>query len=333
MRRRITYATAALLVVGLAYVTKPVPSSPTRESGAQTRPTDDLLTATATRPASQAPASSAAAEAAAPGVASAPSFGTREPNVQQPKPKTQSYVVAPGDTPGGIAEKFGLKTNTILWANDLDEQDVINVGEELVIPAVDGVVYQVRAGDTLWDVAEEYGSTVDDIVRANPDMDPGALKVESKLIIPGGQPISRRQVASSRGGVTRPDRSLDYWPAVGLQTDYFGWRIHPVYGTKHFHDGIDIGVGAGTPVRAASAGTVIMASRYGGYGLAIKIDHGRGLVTLYAHLSQIDVEVGQKVTAGQQIGYSGNTGTSTGPHLHFSVLLNGSPTDPGPFLP
>lgn len=330
MRRRITYTTAALLVVGLAYVTKPAPMPPNKEQAPS-----DMLLERATRPVPQAPASSAAAEAAdtKAGIAAASSTGAREQTAQQPKPKTQTYVVASGDTPGGIAEMFGLKTNTVLWANDLGESDVIQVGDEFVIPAMDGVIHRVHSGDTLWDIADEYGATVDDIVRANPEMDPGALKVESKLLVPGGQPVSRRQVASSRGGVARPSRGLDYWPAVGPQTDSFGWRVHPVYGTENFHDGLDIGVGQGTPVNAASAGTVVLASRYGGYGLAIKIDHGRGLVTLYAHLSQIDVEVGQKVAAGQHIGYSGNTGTSTGPHLHFSVLLNGSPTDPGPFLP
>lgn len=328
-----TYATAALLVVGLAYATKPAPLPHARESGVLTQTPDDNLQEWAIRPAPQAPASSIAAEATNSSVGAVAAAGTREQTVQQPKPKTQTYVVSSGDTPGGIAEKFGLKTNTILWANDLDERDVINVGEKLVIPAVDGVVHKVLSGDTLWDIADAYGATVDDIVRANPDMDPGALKVDAKLLIPGGHPVSRRQVASSRSGVARPSQALDYWPAVGPETDPLGWRIHPVYGTKNFHDGMDIGVGQGTPVKAAAAGTVVLASRYGGYGLAIKIDHGRGLVTLYAHLSQIDVEVGQKVAAGQQIGYSGNTGTSTGPHLHFSVLLNGSPTDPGSFLP
>ena len=254
---------------------------------------------------------------------------------QTARPKFITYKVVAGDTVGAIAEKFGLKTATILSANDLDEEDVLKIGQELTIPAVDGVVVKIHSGDTLYDLADAYGVHIDEIIRANPDVDPDALKIDEVIVIPGATAEVRRQVASARGSANRPNvsRKLDYWPAVGPITDVFGWRVHPVYGTQNFHDGIDIGVPKGTPVRAASAGTVIMSSWYGGYGNAIKIDHGGGIVTLYAHLSSMSVAVGDKVSAGQTIGYSGNTGTSTGPHLHFTVMVGGSPVDPKPWLP
>ncbi|HYG59147.1 MAG TPA: M23 family metallopeptidase, partial [Symbiobacteriaceae bacterium] len=113
----------------------------------------------------------------------------------------------------------------------------------------------------------------------------------------------------------------------------FGWRVHPVYGTDNFHDGVDFDVAEGTPLVAASGGTVTMAGRYGGYGIVVRIDHGNGLVTQYAHMSQVSVSVGEKVAAGQHIGYSGNTGVTTGPHLHFMVMVDGTPADPMPWLP
>jgi LysM repeat protein len=251
---------------------------------------------------------------------------------QQPRPKLETYKVVAGDTVGGIAEKFGLKSQTLLWANDLDETDTIQIGEELKIPAADGLVYTVQSGDTLWDIVADRSANIDDVIRANPDVESGTLQVGQTLLIPGGQPVVRRQVASR--GASRPSsHSLDYWPTVGPITDPFGWRIHPVYGTKSFHDGMDIGVDSGTPLKAAMAGKVIYADWFGGYGITVKIDHGGGIVTQYSHMSKSSVTVGQSVAAGGHIGYSGNTGVSTGPHLHFMVIVNGSPTDPMPWMP
>jgi murein DD-endopeptidase MepM/ murein hydrolase activator NlpD len=98
------------------------------------------------------------------------------------------------------------------------------------------------------------------------------------------------------------------------------------------HEGIDIAVGEGTPVRAAAAGTVIYAGRMSGYGNLVVIDHGNGLSTAYAHNSSLAVSVGQSVAAGEVVSYSGNTGNSTGPHVHFEVRVNGSAVDPLGYL-
>lgn len=124
------------------------------------------------------------------------------------------------------------------------------------------------------------------------------------------------------------------WPAPASYniTSPYGYRIHPVYKTKKFHSGIDIGAGYGTAVVAANGGTVTMAGWNGGYGNCIVIDHGGGLATLYGHLSSIGVSKGATVSKGQQIGKVGSTGVSTGPHLHFEVLKNGSTTNPMSYL-
>lgn len=327
VRRRILYATAAVLVTGgLVVSAQPVPNAaasvvPEFDGPAAAERIANEYDVTPVAP---------AAQSSAPAAKSTTATAT-----QAARPKFTTYTVVAGDTAGTIAEKFGLKTATVLSANDMDEEDTLKIGQELTIPSTDGAVVKIRSGDTLYDLADAYGVHMDEIIRANPDVDPDALKIDQVLILPGASTSTRRQVASARGSVNRPNvsKKFDYWPAVGVLTDFFGWRVHPVYGTENYHDGMDIGVPKGTPVRAAAAGTVIMASWYGGYGNAIKIDHGGGVVTLYAHLSSIGVEVGQKVAAGANIGYSGNTGTSTGPHLHFTVMVGGSPVDPQSWLP
>ena len=122
------------------------------------------------------------------------------------------------------------------------------------------------------------------------------------------------------------------WPVSGPITDPFGMRMHPVFHRMIMHNGIDIGVPTGTPVAAAASGTVIVASYQGNCGNMVAIDHHGGLSTLYCHLSQMFVGVGQQVQRGQAIGAAGATGDATGPHVHFQVMQNGHPVDPMSYL-
>ncbi len=123
------------------------------------------------------------------------------------------------------------------------------------------------------------------------------------------------------------------WPIAARVTSEYGWRIHPIYGTKRLHAGIDLGAASGTPIAAAAGGTVIHAGTYGGYGNAVIISHGNGISTLYAHQSKIGVSNGQQVGRGEIIGYVGSTGNSTGPHLHLEVRVNGSAVNPRGYMP
>lgn len=119
------------------------------------------------------------------------------------------------------------------------------------------------------------------------------------------------------------------WPCASPNlTSYFGYRVHPIFGTRKLHAGIDVGAASGTPIYAAADGVVIESGWTGGYGKAVIIDHGGGVATLYAHSSQLYVAPGQSVRRGQLIAAIGSTGFSTGPHLHFEVRVNGSPVDP-----
>lgn len=121
-------------------------------------------------------------------------------------------------------------------------------------------------------------------------------------------------------------------PVVGPITSDFGYRTHPVLGTRRFHAGTDFGAPTGAPIFAADSGTVIAAEWYGGYGNTVIIDHGNGLTTLYGHCSELYVTVGQGVQRGQTIAAVGSTGLSTGPHLHFEVRQQGEPVEPLAYL-
>ncbi len=125
-------------------------------------------------------------------------------------------------------------------------------------------------------------------------------------------------------------------PVHGRISSPFGWRTHPIFKSKIFHTGIDYAVPYGTPIKASNAGKVIYSGWYGGYGKVVILDHGSctgaPTTTLYAHMSQPKVSVGQNVIKGQIIGLSGSTGYSTGPHVHFEVRINGKPQNPNNYL-
>lgn len=122
------------------------------------------------------------------------------------------------------------------------------------------------------------------------------------------------------------------WPAIAEITDKFGYRKDPFTRRTKYHEGIDIGADYGTSIKAAAGGRVILAERTGGTGRTVKIDHGRGIVTLYGHASKLLVKAGQMVKKGDVIARVGSSGRSTGPHLHFQVLLYGTPVDPLQYL-
>lgn len=124
----------------------------------------------------------------------------------------------------------------------------------------------------------------------------------------------------------------DIWPVRGFITSNFGYRKSPIYGTRQFHEGLDIANRVGAPVAATAAGTVVETGYQSGYGKFVKLQHGYGMSTLYGHLSDTAVKEGQRVKRGELVGYVGNTGSSTGPHLHYEVRVNGVPANPLGYL-
>lgn len=252
------------------------------------------------------------------------------------------YVVQPSDTVTGIAEQFGLNPDSILYANPKlqDNPDFLSLGQVLNIPPMDGVLYTVRAGDTVQKIADRYKGkqTVEAIVQAivtlefnqgRHDLNPPnyALSVGEFLMVPNGtQPaVARITTSKNNPALARARATRQFnWPVTGRITQRF-WAHHP---------GIDIAAPMGTPIRASDAGTIVLAGwDTTGYGNMILVSHGNGYFTRYAHLSTMDVRVGDVVQKGQQIGRVGSTGRSTGPHLHFEIISHGVHVDPFTLLP
>lgn len=146
------------------------------------------------------------------------------------------------------------------------------------------------------------------------------LEVESKKLA--------EELRRSRWRAGAPGAGELAWPTNGAPGSGYGWRTHPIFGSRRFHSGVDISGPTGQAIVSAAEGRVVSSGWRGGYGLATVIDHGGGLATLYAHQSQLLVSAGEIVQKGQTIGRIGSTGYSTGPHLHFEVRVNGEPQDP-----
>lgn len=147
----------------------------------------------------------------------------------------------------------------------------------------------------------------------------------------------QRQIQRELAAFLQDRRSIlaftpSIWPVRGWVTSGFGYRKSPFTGKRQFHAGLDISTRSGTPVIAPADGVVTFANRDGAYGRLLAINHGNGLVTRYGHLKKFKVKVGQKVTRGQMVALVGSTGRTTGPHVHYEVLLSGIPTNPRNYI-
>lgn len=243
-------------------------------------------------------------------------------------PRLVTYSVQEGDTLTSIARKFKTTADSIAFINNLSAPDRIGVGDQLsVLENASGAVERVEEGDTLWDISLRFGISVNRIVEANDILDPNDLVVGQLLILPDAilTPVPQAETASRS--------SVFSWPLSGVISSSFGWRVHPITNNTRYHEGIDIAAPYGTTVRTAGAGTVTHASWMGGYGRLVIVSHGNGLETRYGHLSGYAVKSGQKVKAGEVIGYVGESGDATGPHCHFEVRSNGQVRNPRDYLP
>ncbi len=235
------------------------------------------------------------------------------PNPQQDK--ILIYTVAPGDTPGSIAEQFGISLNTLLWANNIRNANLIKVGDELIILPVSGVKYEIKKGDTIETIAKKFKGDAGEILRFNGLAIGEELEIGGVIIIPDGE-FAPSPVASS-GRITS---------SAGLP-EYSGYYMRPITGGRksrglHGFNGVDLANSCGLPVLASADGAVIIARSSGwngGYGRYLVVSHPNGTQTLYAHLSSLLISVGRHVNKGGAIGTIGSTGNSTGCHVHFEV--------------
>ncbi len=246
------------------------------------------------------------------------------------------YTVASGDTVSGMANKFKISVNTILWSNNLTAFSLIRPGDKLIILPVSGTVYNIKSGDTVGRIALRFGVEENSIFQYNNIKSAGDLKIGQTIIIPGGKKISDtvavKTTTTSRSGNAvavieklinpkkAPNSSTSMtWPTEGHRiSQYYSWR----------HTGLDIANKVGTPLYAAESGTVEFAGWSNGYGNNVVINHGGGKKTRYAHASKLYVKVGEEVDRGEQIAAMGSTGWSTGSHIHFEVIVNGVKYNP-----
>ncbi len=241
-----------------------------------------------------------------------------------------AYTIQSGDTLSTIAERFGVSVETILWENNLRVSSLLRIGQQLTILPTSGVSHRVVRGETLNSIARRYSVTIEDIQKQNGLAQGQPLAVGARLTIPGARQfrtvVSQRPTSSLRTlrDTIAPQAQSStigrlFWPTTSRKLNqYFTWR----------HTGIDIDGDYTSPVYAADDGAIAVSGWGVGYGIHIDIDHGKGLKTRYGHNSKNFVRVGERVKRGQLIGMVGSTGRSTGPHIHFEVIINGRRVNP-----
>lgn len=181
---------------------------------------------------------------------------------------------------------------------------------------------------------EERQAEYDEIMAAEDAANANIDKLVAELEAQRRAEQANNGGGSSGAGSGANSTGSFIWPVASYVyvSSRFGQRVHPITGEIKNHTGIDIASNQGTTIYAADGGTITLAAWNGGYGNCVMIDHGNGYVTLYGHMSSIAVSQGQTVSQGDTIGYVGSTGNSTGPHLHFEVLKNGTRIDPEQFF-
>jgi len=243
------------------------------------------------------------------------------------------YAVKAGDTLDGVASAHGLTFRQVTWSNP-GLRLPLKVGQTLRLPPVPGVVVVVKKGDSSASLAASYGVDETTILGFNhiraPDVVPGLI-----IVIPVDPETGPNL---STGGPADPlHPGALFCPIQGAQIiQKFGptsFALEPAYGGYlHFHTGLDLLAEYGTPIVAAAGGKVTAAGYADYFGLRVAITDSYGLVEIYAHMSDVAVNVGDSVQQGQRIGLVGSTGLSIGSHLHLQLEVGGLPTDPGSLI-
>lgn len=234
------------------------------------------------------------------------------------------YLVRNGDTVSAIQSRTGLRSlSTLLSVNNIDNARRIRPGQVLRIPSMDGIQYSVVRGDSLERIASKYGIEITTILDAN-DLTDSGLTPGQTLFIPGGS-LSTMALRRALG-------ELFIVPVRGRLTSSYGYRRDPFTGVRSFHTGIDIAAPTGTAIKATLDGKIARTGYSPVYGNYVIITHDGGYQSLYGHMSSIHVSRGQSVTQGARLGSVGNTGYSTGSHLHFSLYRNGKMVNPSTLL-
>ncbi len=235
-----------------------------------------------------------------------------------------SYKVKSGDTLSEISKSNNIKIGTLISFNKITDVRRLQVGMELRIPEFDGLPYEVKAGDSLSLISKKFNISINSILDAN-NLDSEVIQPGDVLFIPGA--------AMNEFDYKKAMGTLFIYPTSGRLSSGFGYRPDPFTGKRRFHNGIDLANASGTRILATMAGRVAdIGDRPSGYGKYVIIKHSNGYQSLYGHMDKVVVREGQYVNQGGKIGEMGNTGRSTGPHLHFSVYKNNAPVNPLNYL-
>ncbi len=229
----------------------------------------------------------------------------------------QEYRVKTGDSLWTIASKHKIDIDTLIGANDISNMNRIKPGELIKILPVKGILYKIGPGENLSSISNRFEISIQKIVKANQINDPDQVEPGKMLILPNAKP---------EFGYRDRLEKLFIKPIFARLSSSFGRRWGKM------HEGIDFSAPIGTSVKAAGDGRVIYSGWARGYGETVIIEHQKGLKTLYAHNSKLLVNIGEWVNRGKLIAKSGNTGTTTGPNLHFEVQVNGRPVNPISYL-
>lgn len=283
------------------------------------------------------------------GVSRVPDLST----IQSARTRTETvmYTVEFQDSIFAIANKFNVSPETVMWANyDTlnDNPDLLSEGQELLIPPVDGVLYQWQENDTVDTIANTFYADPQDILLFSGnrlDLTNPEIAVGQMIMIPNGYREFIQWIiptfAIGPSGVTTNvlgpgGCTISAWSGYGSGGFIYPTNSHRLSGNDYWsgHLGIDLAVGVGEPVYASDGGMVIYSGwNSTGYGYMVLVDHGNGYQTLYAHLSSTSVSCGSSAGQGQVIGFGGSTGNSTGPHLHYEVRYMGGFVNPWSVLP
>jgi murein DD-endopeptidase MepM/ murein hydrolase activator NlpD len=234
-----------------------------------------------------------------------------------------SYRVKKGDSVSKIAAAHGISMDAIIASNGISNVRRLREGDTLRVPNMDGIPYTVKKGDSLSKISAAQGVPMEVILDAN-DIQTDTITQGTVLFIPGAR-MRSEDLKMALG-------ELFIYPIRGRLTSPFGWRNDPISGVRRFHAALDLAAPIGVPVKAAMDGRISAVGENSTYGKFIILSHSGGYQTMYAHLNAVSVKRGDYVDQGSKIGEVGNTGYSTGPHLHFAVYKNGKAVNPLDFL-
>jgi murein DD-endopeptidase MepM/ murein hydrolase activator NlpD len=286
------------------------------------------------------------------------------PEHEEPELITVTHSVKAGETLYRIARAYEISVEELMAANGIDEPRSLDVGHELLIPGASELrevpplearvppvrapppprKHVVQAGETLYRIAKAYEVSVDELMQANGLRDARELAMGQELLVPArpGREAGVERIPEGPDG-PRGARAGLHIPEFGAKAEgaakgALDWPLRGVlyarFGKKSGdpHDGIDLAAPAGTPVKTAAEGQVLYAGEQRGYGNIVIIEHPGGLVTVYAHNRDVRVNSGQKVRRGQVVATVGESGRTSGPHLHFEVRKDAVPVDPMHYL-